>query len=192
MLYKACNGIWKGSSHPHRRLPSRSWGPIRPRVCSWFRSPIWHECQTARPKGQVSMEQENRLAGQKNYHHNSREELFVKKKILKSLMDVLYSTRTIRRHLNNEKIKQNKIHCPRWRSKSWSTKRNDWNKLVNIKPWVNGEKLFSWTKKIQFRRFRWLSEVLACKKFSRRELLNKAKWISYDLEAFSSSGKLKL
>ena len=24
-------------SSPTRRLPSRSWGPIRPRVCSWFR-----------------------------------------------------------------------------------------------------------------------------------------------------------
>ena len=27
-------------SSPTRRLPSRSWGPIRPRVCSWFRTPI--------------------------------------------------------------------------------------------------------------------------------------------------------
>ena len=34
-------------SPPTRRLPSRSWGPIRPRVCSWFRAPIRHECQTA-------------------------------------------------------------------------------------------------------------------------------------------------
>ena len=31
-------------SSPTRRLPSRSWGPIRPRVCSWFRAPIRHEC----------------------------------------------------------------------------------------------------------------------------------------------------
>ena len=29
-------------------------------------------------KVQRSMEQENRLAGQKNYHHNSREGLFMK------------------------------------------------------------------------------------------------------------------
>ena len=36
-------------SSPTRRLPSRSWGPIRPRVCSWFRAPIRHECQTAQP-----------------------------------------------------------------------------------------------------------------------------------------------
>ena len=35
---------------PTRRLPSRSWGPIRPRVCSWFRAPIRHECQTAQLK----------------------------------------------------------------------------------------------------------------------------------------------
>ena len=33
-------------SSPTRRLPSRSWGPIRPRVCTWFRTPIRHECQT--------------------------------------------------------------------------------------------------------------------------------------------------
>ena len=38
-------------SSPTRRLPSRSWGPIRPQVCSWFRAPIRHECQTAQPKG---------------------------------------------------------------------------------------------------------------------------------------------
>ena len=38
-------------SSPTRRLPSRNWGPIRPRVCSWFRAPIRHECQTAQPKG---------------------------------------------------------------------------------------------------------------------------------------------
>ena len=38
-------------SSPIRRLPSRSWGPIRPRVCSWFRAPIRHECQTAQPNG---------------------------------------------------------------------------------------------------------------------------------------------
>ena len=37
-------------SSPTRRLPSRSWGPIWPRVCSWFRAPIRHECQTAQPK----------------------------------------------------------------------------------------------------------------------------------------------
>ena len=38
-------------SSPTLRLPSRSWGPIRPRVCSWFRAPIRHECQTAQLKG---------------------------------------------------------------------------------------------------------------------------------------------
>ena len=40
-------------SSPTRRLPSRSWGPIRPRVCSWFRAPIRHECQTAHSRSQV-------------------------------------------------------------------------------------------------------------------------------------------
>ncbi len=37
-------------SSPTRRLPSRSWGPIRPRVCSWFRAPIRHEGKTAQRK----------------------------------------------------------------------------------------------------------------------------------------------
>ena len=41
-------------SSPTRRLPSRSWGPIRPRVCSWFRAPIRHECQTAQPLQSLS------------------------------------------------------------------------------------------------------------------------------------------
>ena len=46
------SAVQKGQkcSSPTRRLPSRSWGPIRPRVCSWFRAPIRHECQTAQPK----------------------------------------------------------------------------------------------------------------------------------------------
>ena len=65
------------------------------------------------------MEQENRLADQENYHHNSREELFVKlkkkttkkktttlstSKLLKSLEDSPCSSRTIRRHLNNKRL----------------------------------------------------------------------------------------
>ena len=37
-------------SSPTRRLPSRSWGLIRSRVCSWFRAPIRHESQTAQLK----------------------------------------------------------------------------------------------------------------------------------------------
>ena len=56
-----------------------------------------------------------------------------------------------------------------------------------------GKSCFLGQKEIQFRWSRWLSEVLACKKFSRRELLLKALWrrISYDLGAFLSSGKLQ-
>ena len=65
------------------------------------------------------MEQENRLAGQKNYHHRSREELFASQKencvnfkILKSLVDAPSSTRIIKRYLN-EKIRHKKrIHRP--------------------------------------------------------------------------------
>ena len=49
----AVHGWQRGQkcSSPTRRLPSRSWGSIRPRVCSWFRAPIRHECQTAQPNG---------------------------------------------------------------------------------------------------------------------------------------------
>ena len=43
-------------SSPTRRLPSRNWGPIRPRVCSWFRAPIRHECQTAQLKSRRANE----------------------------------------------------------------------------------------------------------------------------------------
>ena len=47
-------------SSPTRRLPSRSWGPIRPRVCSWFRAPIRHECQTAQLKSRGANKYSNR------------------------------------------------------------------------------------------------------------------------------------
>ena len=40
----------KSAARPPEGWPSRSWGPIRPRVCSWFRAPIRHECQTAQLK----------------------------------------------------------------------------------------------------------------------------------------------
>ena len=48
-------------SSPTRRLPSRSWGPIRPRVCSWFRAPIRHECQTAQCHIFVAASHQTRL-----------------------------------------------------------------------------------------------------------------------------------
>ena len=50
--YARSSAVQRGQkcSSPTRRLPSRSWGPIRPRVCSWFRAPIRHECQTAQLK----------------------------------------------------------------------------------------------------------------------------------------------
>ena len=48
-------------SSPTRRLPSRSWGPIRPRVCSWFRGarylslpPTRHDLtQGQKPEGRL-------------------------------------------------------------------------------------------------------------------------------------------
>ena len=62
------------------------------------------------------MEQEYRLASQKNYQHNSRE-LFVKKKkisltskIFKFLMEAPCSSRKIRKLLNNENNKHKKIN----------------------------------------------------------------------------------
>ena len=68
-------------------------------------------------------------------------------KKLKSLVDAPGSTRTIRRHLNDKNIKhKERIHRP---TSTRSTKRNDWNMLINIKPRMlkNGEKLFSRTKR---------------------------------------------
>ena len=68
-------------------------------------------------------------------------------KILISLVDAPCSTRTIRKYLNNEKIKHKKrIHGPRLTMKH---EENDSNMLINIKPWVlkNGEKLFSRVKR---------------------------------------------
>ena len=68
-------------------------------------------------------------------------------KMLKSLVDALCSTTTIRRHLNNKKIKQKKrIHHQRL------TIRHKKKRLKYphpYQPWVlkNGEKLFSWTKR---------------------------------------------
>ena len=67
------------------------------------------------------MEQENQLAGQKKLSPQFKRRIIgeVKKetsltsKILKSLENAPCSTRTIRRHLNNEKIKHKKrIHRP--------------------------------------------------------------------------------
>ena len=91
-------------------------------------------------------------------------------------MDAPCCPRTIRNHLNNDKNKHKKrIHRPRLTVKHKEKQR----------------------KEIQFRQSRWLSEVLARKKISRRDLLNKAygRRIYYDLKAgrgFLSSGKLKL
>ena len=67
--------------------------------------------------------------------------------------------------------------------------------VVNIKPWVlkNGEKCFLRRKEIQFRRSRWLWEVLARKRFTEENYSTRGGgslmiWVG----VFSSSGKLKL
>ena len=128
------------------------------------------------------MEQENQLAGQKNYHHNSREELFeVKKKtlstskILKSPVDAPGSTRTIRRHLNNEKIKHKKrIHCPRLTMKH-KEKRMEYARqyqTISAKEWW--KVVFSGEKKLYLDGPDGFQKYWCAKKISRRELLNKA------------------
>ena len=49
----------------NRKMSERNFDAVKPlSVITW--------------KVQISMEQENQLASQKNYHHNSREELFAK------------------------------------------------------------------------------------------------------------------
>ena len=59
-------------SSPTRRLPSRSWGPIRPRVCSWFRAPIRHECQTAQLKNrEIDSQKEIDLWLLQNLRHDA-------------------------------------------------------------------------------------------------------------------------
>ena len=66
-------------------------------------------------------------------------------KILRSLVDAPCSTKTIGKHLNNEKLKHKKIiHRPRL-----TMKRNNLNMLINIEPPAlkRGERLFSGTKR---------------------------------------------
>ena len=61
----------------------------KPRLQFWkdlenLREIFWRPLEAVKPlfaitwKVQISMEQENRLAGQKNYHLSSRKELFAK------------------------------------------------------------------------------------------------------------------
>ena len=97
---------------------------------------ICYKNPTNQPSIQISMEQENQLAGHKKLSlqfqrrivHEVKKKTLSTSKILKSLVDAPCSTRTIRKYLNEEKIKHKKrIHHP-------SLKRNDWNMLVNIKP----------------------------------------------------------
>ena len=94
-------------------------------------------------------------------------------KILKSLVDAPCSTRAIRRHLNNEKIKHKKrIHRLRLTMKD-KRKRLEYAHQYQTISAKMSKSCFLQQKEIQFRWSRWLSEVLARKKFSRRELLNK-------------------
>ena len=92
-------------------------------------------------------------------------------KILKYLVDASCSTRTIRRHLNNEKNEHKKIiHCPRLTMK-YKEKRLEYARQYQT---MNVENCFLRRKEIQFRQSKWFSEVLARKKISSRELLYKA------------------
>ena len=92
-------------------------------------------------------------------------------KILKSLEDAPCSVRAMRRQTNNETIKHKKrIHCLRLTMKH-KEKRLEY-KTMSTKEWQKS--CFLRRKEIQFRRSRWLSEVLARIIFSKRELLKKA------------------
>ena len=100
-------------------------------------------------------------------------------KIFKSLVDAPCSTRTIWRHLNNEKIKHKKrIHCPRL------TMKHKEYRTMGAKERTK--------KKIKFKRSRWLSEILAQKKFPEENCSRHFGGGSLKIwGAFSSSRKLK-
>ena len=104
-------------------------------------------------------------------------------KILKSLVDAPCSTRTIRRHLNNKKKLSIRKELTMVNYKKHKEKQLEY--AHQYQTMRMAKSCFLGQKEIQFRWSRWLSEVMACKKFSRRELLNKAQWrrISYDLGA---------
>ena len=57
----------------HREI-SKVLGCSKTVICNYLKSPNKYGTR----KVQISMEQENRLVGQKNYRHNLREELFAK------------------------------------------------------------------------------------------------------------------
>ena len=91
-------------------------------------------------------------------------------KILKSLVDAPCHTKTIRRHLNNEKIKhKKKIHSLRFTMKC-KEKRLEYIYQYQTISAKNGEGCFLGRKEIQFIQSRWLSEVLAGKKIFQKRI----------------------
>ena len=79
--------------------------------------------------------------------HEVKKNTLSTSKILKSPVNAPGSSRTIRRHWNSEKlIIRNEFIVE---GQLWTTKRNVWNMLVNIKLWVvkNGGKVFSQPKR---------------------------------------------
>ena len=135
-------------------------------------------------KIQICIEEENRLAGQKNYLHNSRKNcsrsrkgnLFNIKNIeissgwmLIAVLERIYTTKKL--GIRKEFIIKGWL---------WSTKRNDWNMLISIKPWVlkksrnvvfSDEEKFNLDDPDGFQKY---GHAKKKKRKFRRELLNKA------------------
>ena len=138
-------------------------------ICNYLQSP--NEYGTRKPTGRPE-----KLSPQfkRKIVHEVKKENVVSIKNIEISSDASCSTRIIRKHLNNEKIKHKKrIHHPRLTMK-YNEKRLEYM-LVNIKPWVlkNGEKLFSRMKRNSISTVPIAFRSTGTQKDFRRELFNK-------------------
>ena len=115
---------------------------------------------------------------------------------MKSLVDAPCSTRTIRRYLNNEKIKHKKrIHRPRWTMK-YKDKRQEYAyqyQTMSAKEWwkvvFSDEKKFNLDGPAGFQKY-WHAKNIPKENYSTRHS-GGGSLIICGMQGFSSSGKLK-
>ena len=114
-----------------QREISKALGCSKTVICNYLKSPSKYRIRklTGRPE-KLSQYKRRIVCKVKKYLSTS--------KLLKSLVDASYRTRTIRRHLNNEKIKHKKrIHRPRLTMKH-KEKRLEYacqNQTMSAKEW---------------------------------------------------------